>query len=260
MSNSTMSQHNTITTETIGLAETRVAISGPAPPRSASRAGAAGVGAAHVASRPGAAYYDGLLWRIESHRPHDDATGFLLGFTSSDRGEGVSTVAANLAIRAADHGLGPVLLADCNFSHPSLHKLFRLKRTLGVADILANQVTLDACVQPTPVAGLQLLPAGTSLRLQDLRTAPERIQELAATLRERFALVVADLSAARQLGVTMLFAAALDAALLVVRSERCRAHDAQQAVQRLTEDGVPLAGAVLTDRQRTLPVWLEQLL
>jgi Mrp family chromosome partitioning ATPase len=151
-----------------------------------------------------------------------------------------------------------VLLADCNFSFPSLHGLFRLKRTLGVADILANQATLDACVQPTPVAGLQLLPAGTTLRLQNLRVEPERVRQLASALRERFALVVADLPAAGQLGPAVLLANALDAALLVVRSERCRAHDAQQAVQRLTEDGVPLAGAVLTDRQRALPGWLEQ--
>jgi Mrp family chromosome partitioning ATPase len=259
MSNRTMSQQDTITTETIGFAETRAAVSGAAQPHSATRPGAAGTGAANIASRPGAEYYDGLLWRIESRRPHDDATGFLLGFTSSDRRAGVTTVAANLAIRAADHGLGPVLLADCNFCHPTLHTLFRAKRTVGVADILANQATLDACVQSTPIAGLQLLPSGTTLRLQNLRVAPERIQELATALRDRFALVVADLPAASELGATLLLATALDAALLVVRSERCRAHSALQAVQHLSEDRVPLAGTVLTERHRDLPNWLERL-
>jgi Mrp family chromosome partitioning ATPase len=255
-----MSQQDTMTTDTIGLTETRVAVSGVGQPPSASRPGPTGTSATSIANRIGAEYYDSLLWRIEARRSHDDATGFLLGFTSSDRRAGVSTVAANLAIRAADHGLGPVLLADCNFCHPTLHALFRLKRTVGMADILAGQATLDACVQPTPIAGLQLLPAGTSLRLQSLRVAPEWTCELMALLRERFSLVIADLPSADQLGATVLLAAALDAALLVVRSKRARPHSAVHAVQRLTEDRVPLIGSVLTERHRELPYWLERIL
>ncbi len=97
-------------------------------PQLASRDRTHGGRIAGAPDRPGAEHYDTLLWRIAPRLETAGGMGLLLGLTSSDRQAGVSTVAANLAIRAADHKLGPVLLADCNFRHPTLHTLLRKER------------------------------------------------------------------------------------------------------------------------------------
>src|SRR5450755_1964631 len=76
--------------------------------------------AATICQRPGAEYFDALLWRLFDRREDVDGVGYLLGVTGCARQSGVTTVTANLAIRAADHGLGPVLLVDANDHHPQL--------------------------------------------------------------------------------------------------------------------------------------------
>jgi capsular exopolysaccharide synthesis family protein len=255
-----MSEQAAISTHTIGPGEIHTAGAAAGQPRAARRAAPSTASATNASHRPGAEYFDDLLWRVESRRVKDDSAAFLLGLTSCRRRSGVSTVAANLAIRAADHGLGPVLLADFNIHSPALHTLLHAKHRSGVAEVLAGQASLEACIQATPIAGLQLLPAGTITRSDHLREAPERIEQLVSTLREQFTLVIVDLPAADHLGPAMFMAAALDAAILVVRSEETRREAAQQTLQRLTDDGVPLVGAVLTDRHCDLPTWLERLL
>ena len=76
-----------------------------------------------VPRRRGADAYDTLLWRLQPRlgesRVKSDGAGFLVGVTACDRKAGVSTVAANLAIRAADHQMRPVLLIDSACQQPA---------------------------------------------------------------------------------------------------------------------------------------------
>jgi Mrp family chromosome partitioning ATPase len=209
---------------------------------------------------PGAEYYDTLLWRIQSRLDSESRAGFLLGLTSCNRRAGVSTVAANLAIRAADHNLGPVLLADFNFHHPLLHSMLHSTRSMGLTDLIAGRAKLDDCIQSTSLPALSFLPLGDCEPLNRIRLTPEFVESFTAQLRLQYAIVVCDLPEAGQLGPAMFLASALDAALLVVRSQQVRRKWAQQAVRSLSADGVRLLGAVVTDRRRELPDWLECLL
>jgi Mrp family chromosome partitioning ATPase len=197
-----------------------------------------------------------LLWRLFDRRDEGGA-GFLLGITGCARRSGVSTVAANLAIRAADHGLGPVLLVDANIQHPELYRLIGAKSGLGLADVLAGHTSLTAAAQATRVAGLQILPLGTSELMRRLRLEPAKIDGLAAELREAYSLVMVDLPGACEMGQSQWLAHALDGAVLVIRSERTGRGVAQECQRRLAQDGIPVVGAVLTDQHTYLPRWLE---
>ena len=48
----------------------------------------------------------------------------------------------------------------------------------------------------------------------------------------------------------------LDEVLLVVRAERSRRQAIERVADRLIEDGLPMAGAVLNRRRTYLPRWL----
>jgi protein-tyrosine kinase len=209
-----------------------------------------------VYQRPGAEYFDALLWRLFEHREDADGVGYLFGVTGCARQSGVSTVAANLAIRAADHGLGPVLLVDANDHHPKLQRLFGTKASIGVADVLAGQTSLPAAVQPTRVPGLQLLPLGTAGLLNRIRADQSRTEGLVAELRETYSLVLVDLPGACQMSHAHGLAHALDGAVLVIRSERTGRGSANQCMRRLAHDGIHVVGAVLTDQHTYLPSWL----
>lgn len=212
--------------------------------------------AATVHERLGAEYFDALLWRLFDHRQDDNGIGYLLGVTGCTRESGVSTVASNLAIRAADHGLGPVLLVDANLHHPQLHRLIGAKSGLGLADVLAGQTTIAATAQATRVPGLQILPHGTEGLLRRARVDSARMEGLVAELRETYSLVLVDLPGACQMGQSQWLAHALDGAVLVIRSERIGWGVAQGCHRCLTQDGVHVVGAVLTDQHAYLPSWL----
>jgi Mrp family chromosome partitioning ATPase len=209
-----------------------------------------------VCQRPGAEYFDGLLWRLFDRREDADGAGYLLGVTGCARQSGVSTVAANLAIRAADHGLGPVLLIDANDQHPQLQRLFGAKSGAGLADVLAGQALLATAAQATRVPGLQLLSLGTAGLISRLRTDPARIEALVAELREIYSLVLVDLPGACQMSHSPCLAHALDGAVLVIRSERIGRGVANECQRRLIHDGIHVLGAVLTDQHTYLPSWL----
>jgi Mrp family chromosome partitioning ATPase len=211
-------------------------------------------------ARPGSDYYDTLLFRIVSRLETSDGAGGLLGLTSGSGAAGVSTLAANLAIRAADHGLGPVLLADCNFRNPTLHKFLNAARDPGLTDVLADQAVLDDCSQPTSISGLSFLGAGKIGHAHRLGVTSEQINALVPQLREQYALVICDLPDATRLGPSLFLACALDVTLLVVRSGKATGRATHQAVRSLLADGVRLTGAVLTDHRNVLPGWLERLL
>jgi Mrp family chromosome partitioning ATPase len=209
-----------------------------------------------VCQRPGADYFDALLWRLFDRREDADGVGYLLGVTGCARQSGVTTVAANLAIRAADHGLGPVLLVDANDHHPQLHRVFGAKSRSGLADVLAGQAALAAAVLPTRVPGLQLLPLGIAGQLGRVRTDPSRVEGLVAELRETYSLVLVDLPGACQMSHSYWLAHALDGAVLVIRSERIGRNAATESMRRLAHDGIHVLGAVLTDQHTYLPSWL----
>lgn len=213
-----------------------------------------------IPQRPGTECYDTLLWRLQDLRDPASEAAFLVGLAGCSRKSGVSTLATNLAVRAADHQMGPVLLADMDFRQPSLARLLGARDDLGLADVLAGQVTLDECVRSTQFSNLNFLPMGDVSKLSRISVDPGHIEAVFAQLREEYSVVVCDLPESGALENANPLAAALDAVLLVVRSESERRRKAQTMVRRLAEDGVPLIGAVVTDQQEYLPTWLSRLL
>jgi polysaccharide biosynthesis transport protein len=96
----------------------------------------------------------------------DDATASskTVLFTSATRGEGVSTVAANVACVLAESGRC-VLLVDANLRHPSHHLRFRLPNDRGFSNLVTGSGTLDEMVKAVPNRpNLFLLLAGPPVR------------------------------------------------------------------------------------------------
>jgi polysaccharide biosynthesis transport protein len=84
-------------------------------------------------------------------------------FTSATRGEGVSTVCANVACVLAESGRA-VLLVDANLRHPSHHLRFRLPNGRGFSNLVTGSDNLDELVQAVPDRpNLFLLLAGPPL-------------------------------------------------------------------------------------------------
>lgn len=208
--------------------------------------------------RRGAENYDTLLWRLIGKRDEQQQGGFVVAVTGCDAKSGVSTVAANLAIRAADNQLGQVVLVDANAKRPKVDRLFRLRNAQGLADVMSGSCELGDALHSTNVEGLDTMPIGTPGLFERTSWDPGRFEALLSELADEYSLVVFDLPEATQLQHGLLIARQADAAVLVVRSQAVKRKEGRLLVERLTSDGVNLVGAVLTRQKQYIPRWFRR--
>ena len=191
-------------------------------------------------------HYRALLQRLDL--PGGDATGRprTLGIAGCTGGEGVSTVAAQLAAAAAadDH---QVLLVDANLASPSLQKTFTVDLEPGLAESLFDGRRLAEAVQPTPVANLSVLAAGNPGHNPTPSFQLTRAAELVAQLPRHFDLTVFDLPPV-QSSSAIRTAAQLDGVLLVLEAGRTDWETARRTAELLTRAGTHVLGVVLNKR------------
>lgn len=200
---------------------------------------------------------DTLLWRLRARADFHPGHAFVVGLTSLCRKSGVSTTVANLAVRASDHNMGPVLLIDGNIGAPRVHRIFRCKGKVGITDVLTGSSSPSEALQKTRVDGLDILPLGASGRLDGSRILPQNYAELITWARQHYQLVFVDLPAVDELRHSLMLARLTDTTLLAVRSEAVHRREAQDAVERLKADGVNLGGCLLTRKRIYTPRFLR---
>ncbi len=80
--------------------------------------------------------------------------------TSYAKGDGKSTVAANLAISFSKMGK-KVLLIDCDLRRPNVHNILKLENRAGFSDMVGRMVVFDDVVHRDVLPCLDVLTSGT---------------------------------------------------------------------------------------------------
>jgi polysaccharide biosynthesis transport protein len=184
-------------------------------------------------------------------------TSLVVGITSCESGEGVSTVAMHLAKAAAQMLDLEVVLLDAHGSRPSLDLTVGISRSPGLSDYLNGTALLSDCLCSTRLERLTVLPAGAP----DVGVPGDQdwngVRALFDELRREFGWVVVDLPPVAEFGGWLSMASHLDGVLLIVAAERVSGPAARRAADRLRHVGAHLVGAVLNGCQSYLPQWLE---
>jgi Mrp family chromosome partitioning ATPase len=179
-----------------------------------------------------------------------------IGVTSCGQGAGVSSVAANLAIAAAESCGGRVLLLDLSGSQRVLARRLGLPGDLKLSDALASDSDPSTCARETPIENLWLLSASESAAGDDLESESTRVYDLLRELERDFRIIVIDLPPTDS-GLCFATAGTLNGVILVMESERTRCEAAMRAKQRLIHANAALLGVILNKHARNLPNWLD---
>lgn len=177
--------------------------------------------------------------------------------TSSNAGEGKTTVAIKLAIAAATKVEQRTLLVDCNPARPLLAKLFGCENTNGLSDLLCGKAEAGEVVQTTAFSRLHLVtfgaahPAGfNAYTTQNLRRV---LRELSDSIFGGYDLVIVDgASGADQPDLTV-SASAFDGVIVVLECERTRWEVAQHFESRLSAAAASMVGTVMNKRKYYIP-------
>ena len=169
-----------------------------------------------------------------------------LAVTSPVGGEGKTTTAANLALSLARQGTR-VLLVDGHLAGVSIAAMFQVPAEPGLAELLADTVSVEEVIRPTLVNGLFVLPRGATVADSAELLGRSRLDKVLQAVAGMVDLVVIDTPPILTVPDASVIAARVDRVLLVLRAGRSDRSLAHAALQQLDAIGAHVIGAVLND-------------
>ena len=167
--------------------------------------------------------------------------------TSTDPGEGKSTVLANLAVTMAQAG-NRVLVIDCDLRRPSQHRIFDLKNAAGLTTMMVeSQAQEQPPLQETTVPNLRLLASGPLPPNPSELLSSRRLAEVLAQLKAEADILLVDSPPIIAVADAAILAAKVDGVLLVVQANKTRRDLAKRAKVMLQKANANLLGVVLNN-------------
>lgn len=170
--------------------------------------------------------------------------------TSAVPGEGKTTTVVNLAVTMADQGMR-VLVVDTDLRRPNVHRVLRMERGPGLADVLREGLDLEMVIRPTRVENLWVVSAGRVPPNPSELIGSGRMAEVMHTLRGQFDLVICDAPSVLVVTDPVLLATKIDTCLLVCAAGFARRETVSRASKLLSTAQGRIAGVVLNNLETT---------
>ncbi|MDB5395610.1 MAG: exoP [Rhodospirillales bacterium] len=200
----------------------------------------------HVLSRPFSAYseairgiYTSLILSDVDHPPK------IVLITSSLPGEGKSTTAIALA-RLVSRSGKKVVVIDSDLRNPRVHLEFGVPIKPGLADYLANRVSIEDVLLKDRESDAFVLPPGTYAPNPTDMFSSDNMQRLLRALSSTFDLIILDSAPLLAVSDTRNLCRLADKVLFVVRWQHTRKAAAAPAVRQVLAAGGNMAGILLT--------------
>jgi len=165
--------------------------------------------------------------------------------TSSVSGEGKSTAASSLARMLALSGRR-VMLIDADLRAPTMHKVLGLRRNRGLAEFIQEGLGLDEVVQRDEASGCDVIAAGHCRGASADVLSSLRMQELIGHLAITYDTVIIDSPPVLAVCDAHILARMADRTVMMVRWKSTQVSTLVSALQRLSDDNVPVDGIVLS--------------
>ena len=194
-------------------------------------------------------FYDALRDRLVNYFDSTEATlqPKLVSVTGTEKGCGVSAIAAGVATSLADTG-ERVLLVDMKLEHGVAQQFFLGRQCCGLDEALALETRECALVQDN----LYVVSAGSpDERFQ--RILPRLFVSLLPRIKASdYTYIIFDMPPVSQTSITSRLAGFMDMVLLVIQSEKTDRDAAQQAIELLAQSKAKV-GVVLNKTRKYIP-------
>ncbi len=193
----------------------------------------------------------GILLRLNLSAVEDPKKVILV--TSSEPAEGKTSFCIALGRTAAQDGLR-CLVIDCDFRRPSFTTQTQLQPDASLNDFLSGALDWgqDAVVKD-PVTGMDMLMAKATHSEMREFVSSTRLRVLIAEAREHYDLVIVDSPPVLRVPDAINLADTSDAIVFLTAWRVTRVKMVQEALNRLSVAGRPIAGVVLSRVRGTIP-------
>lgn len=166
--------------------------------------------------------------------------------TSTQPGEGKTTIATNLAIALAQVGQR-VLLVDADLRSPSLHRLFGTQENLGLVSCLSGHQDWHAVVRPSGSPGLDLLFCGPIPPNPSELLSSRSMGALIRSAREKYEFIILDSAPMLALADSRILATQVTGVLLVVKNGTIPREQVMQTLSGIRSVGANVVGVALNN-------------
>jgi capsular exopolysaccharide synthesis family protein len=165
--------------------------------------------------------------------------------SSSIPSEGKTSTISNLAIAMADAGM-KVLLIDCDFRKPKIHKTFGIDGTVGFTNFLIGQAKWNDVVQPWGLTGkLDILPAGQIPPNPSELLGSEAMKKALVTVEAKYDVVLIDTAPLLPVTDAAILSKITGGIVLVVNVGRTTKPQLQGAINHIDAVGGKIIGFVM---------------
>ncbi len=172
--------------------------------------------------------------------------------TSSQAGEGKSTVALNLALSIAQSGQ-KVILVDADLRLPTVASATGLEGNVGLTTVLIGRSTLADATQHWGSGRLSVLTSGPLPPNPTELLGSQAMQDLITALEGEYDTIILDAPPVLPVADATILTRNTDGILLVVGATRVSQHNLSKAVEQLSLVNANVVGVVLNRIPRTGP-------
>jgi capsular exopolysaccharide synthesis family protein len=164
--------------------------------------------------------------------------------TSSQPGEGKTTISARLAINMAASG-EKTLLIDGDLRKPNIHKIFELDNKVGLTNLMVEESSNGKYINYNKVKGLDIITCGQVPAQPAELIENSRIKNLIAEFSSQYDRIIIDSPPVATVIDAALLAEMCDGVLLVIDPRSTDRYILKQAQTQIEKVGVRIIGLVL---------------
>lgn len=163
--------------------------------------------------------------------------------SSSEPGDGKSTIVSNVALAMAQAGKR-VLLIDCDLRRPTLHQLFGMPQEIGMTDILLNEIQWQNATRQTLVDGLSVITAGLCPDNPAELLSVSPVSQILSEMKQEFDLIIIDSPPVLAVSDSTILAPHVDAVAVVARLLKNRCPSVTRMMETLQIHGASVIGLI----------------
>lgn len=185
--------------------------------------------------------YNSIIVKMRRLNKEQSVKTFMV--SSSLKGEGVTTVASNLAL-ALSNVNSKVLLIDANFKYSDINNVFNISNKAGLNDVITNNRKVEEVISNYSNS-LDILLSGTKIENQFEAFEKYDINKLLLELKEKYDVVIIDTEAIQSSPVTQLLTTIVDGVIVVVGAEKVNKQSVKNTLSSIAELGGRIVGVIL---------------
>ena len=185
--------------------------------------------------------YRGLRTSLEYSSVDKELKSLVI--TSSNPGEGKSTVSSNLAFILSQGGKR-VIVVDADLRKPTIHKKFRVDNREGLTEILIGKKNINE-VSKKIEENIHVITAGKKTPNPAEMVSSKAMEELIEILKRKYDYVIIDTPPVRTISDGVILSAKADGVVLVVRAGKTKSADIVKGYKELEKVKANIVGSVL---------------